>query len=81
MGLTFLCPHCKEQRLGVQFYPWIVNPPLTLEMLTKPADPFADGKMWHRTGGETFETLTLLPSVNVEFYGHWHGVIESGEIK
>lgn len=35
------------------------------------------GPRWQRTG-ETFETLTLNPSVN--YVGHWHGWISAGEV-
>lgn len=81
MGITFLCPHCRTQRIGFQFWPWIVDlPGVTLDKLANPADPFADGKTWQRLAGETFDTLTVTPSVNVEFYGHWHGVITNGEL-
>jgi hypothetical protein len=61
VGITFDCPHCRDQRLGVEFdagidrahrHPGIVYP----------VPP--DGKThWHRTG-KTFETLTLSPSID-----------------
>lgn len=38
------------------------------------------GVKWHRSG-DTFETLTLSPSVNCEGFGHWHGNIAGGEVK
>lgn len=82
IGLTFLCPHCRKQRLAVQF-----DPPID------PAGLFAKfGVQFPRTGliwgryGDTFETLTLTPSIDVsrgatiEFEGHWHGSITAGEI-
>jgi hypothetical protein len=30
--------------------------------------------------GDTFETLSLFPSINVEDEGHWHGFISNGEV-
>lgn len=74
MGLTFRCP-CKvdcEQYLGV----WFQNPidggqPAAPEILPAPR--------WHRVG-ETFETLTLTPSIDVSSSGHWHGFIKDGQI-
>jgi hypothetical protein len=33
--------------------------------------------LWQRTG-ETFETLTLTPSVDCSAWGHWHGFITNG---
>jgi len=81
IGIRFNCPHCLTQRLAVMF-----TPPIDDNVLWKYAtwDHYADvisqeGK-WNRTG-ETFETLTLKPSINTEFHGHWHGFIENGEIK
>ncbi len=37
------------------------------------------GYLWKRTG-ETFETLTLSPSVDASASGHWHGHITNGEV-
>jgi len=73
MGITFLCPCCQTQHLGV----WFANPidglpPATPECLPAPR--------WVRTG-DTFETMTLSPSIDVSGVGHWHGHIINGEIK
>jgi hypothetical protein len=38
------------------------------------------GYHWNRSG-ETFETLSLHPSVDASRSGHWHGHIENGLIK
>lgn len=83
MGLSFDCPHCRTQRLAVFF--------------ANPIDggAAADGSetkyLWHRSG-ETFETLTLGPSIDasnkiqtvidgrIELVGHWHGFITNGEV-
>jgi hypothetical protein len=68
MGVTFLCPHCRVTRLGVFFR----NP--------------IDGKgasdaprLWQRTG-DTFEALSLSPSIDASAHGHWHGFIQNGEV-
>ena len=89
-GLTFRCPceNCRAtnsmQRLGVTFEP----PFGPLDWLT-PSQPITDSpKIWHRDSGETFETLTLSPSIDtsvnpagrIDFKGHWHGYIKFGEI-
>lgn len=37
------------------------------------------GIIWKRTG-ETFDTLTLTPSINAEAAGHWHGFITNGDV-
>jgi hypothetical protein len=68
MGLSFLCPHCRQVRLGV-FY-------------KNPIDgrvPSDDGLLWTRSG-DTFDTLTLSPSIDASKHGHWHGVITNGEV-
>ena len=72
MGLTFDCPHCRTQKLGI----WFANP-------VDGGPPAAPGieplPRWQRTG-ETFDTLTLTPSVDVSKDGHWHGFITGGNI-
>lgn len=82
IGLTFLCPHCRAIRLGIQFHPPI-DPAGLIEKL-QISWPKAE-KVWLRSG-DTFETLTITPSIDVsmsatlEFDGHWHGHITNGEI-
>ncbi len=75
IGITFDCPHCHTQRLAAHF--------------DKPIDPtncfpdyrgFPDELKWKREGN-TFETLSLSPSVDTSFEKHWHGFIQNGEIK
>lgn len=81
IGLTFLCPHCMTQRLGVQF-----DPPIDPAKLTEQFGivwPKASN-IWHRDG-DTFDTLTLTPSIDatgntVKFKDHWHGRITNGEV-
>lgn len=75
LGLTFLCPHCKVQRIGVMF-----DPPID------PAGWLAKGILWQKPSlfwnrtGDTFDTLTLTPSIDVSQFGHWHGSIVNGEV-
>jgi hypothetical protein len=74
MALTFRCPHCKI-RLAV----WFKNP---IDGGPPHEEKRADGTMWplwQRTG-ETFEDLTLSPSVDASAQGHWHGFITKGII-
>lgn len=68
MGLSFECPHCREVRLAV-FY---ANP-----IDGKPPSP--DHLLWQRTG-DTYETMTLSPSIDASASGHWHGHIQNGEV-
>lgn len=77
MGMTFRCPHCAE-RLSVFF----ANPidggtPADLPPRLDPTGNPTPAPLWSRTG-ESFETLTLQPSVDAA--GHWHGFITAGEI-
>jgi len=79
-GISFLCPHCMRQRLAVKF-----NPPIDKDhwIARGIATPIYE-LMWHRTG-ETFDTLSLSPSINagnnrMDFNNHWHGFICNGEI-
>lgn len=45
-----------------------------------PGDPYMNEKGWNRTG-ETFETLTLEPSILRIGLCGWHGYITNGEIR
>src|SRR6266568_831383 len=70
VGVTFDCPHCtgdKKERLFVPFK----NP-------LDGASAMEKVTTWQREG-ESFDTLTLNPSIN--YVGHWHGFIRNGEIQ
>jgi Family of unknown function (DUF6527) len=91
LGVTFLCPHCRTIRLGIAF----ANPPdgglpspvVTTTMPHCIRDhvhvhrsfDVPPGALWQRTG-ETFDTLSLAPSVDASKSGHWHGFVTNGEI-
>ncbi len=72
MGLTFLCPCCvgteRERRLFAMFR----NP-----VDGGPGEE--DHPSWQREG-DTFETLTLSPSIDASSSGHWHGFVRNGEL-
>lgn len=73
MGVSFDCPHCHAQRLAVYF----LNP-----VDEKP--PESGVPLWLRSG-DTFENLTLSPSIDttqrkIDFQSHWHGFITKGEV-
>lgn len=88
MGVNFWCPHCAD-----------VDLPTLLAQLAKsntsfhiisiafenPLDggPPAPGRLhWKRTG-DTFETLTLAPSVDASrtHPQGWHGFVINGEVR
>lgn len=84
VGVSFLCPHCprdpcptcghdRTQRLAVRFWPPI-DPCGWLGKMAVPLP--AEGHK--RVSGDSFETLTLDPSVGCD--PHWHGHIINGEI-
>jgi hypothetical protein len=38
------------------------------------------GTLWQRTG-DTFNSISLSPSIDASKAGHWHGYITNGEIR
>jgi len=69
MAISFDCPCCGgATRLAV----WFKNP---IDGLPPTDDA---SKLWTRSG-ETFEELTLSPSIDASAHGHWHGHIRDGE--
>jgi hypothetical protein len=77
IGFTFLCPHCKEVRLAVHFWPPI-DPDNHFNNVVFVND-LKDIRKWTRTGN-SFENLSLSPSIDTSAHGHWHGSIINGEI-
>ena len=69
MGLSFLSPLGTGLRINIFF----ANP---LDGGTPINDPEKQRTLWQRTG-DTFETLTLTPSVDAS--PDWHGWIKNGE--
>jgi hypothetical protein len=88
-GVSFVCPHCMDpnNRLAVFFNPPVVgNPPDITQIHRDQADSghLADhhvGRIvWTRVSGETFDDLTLTPSIDASAWGCWHGHITNGEV-
>lgn len=88
MGVSFLCPvHGNNGANGMACYlgVWFENPvdggpayqPGT-PYKPRPGEAWSLEPLWRREG-ETFDTLTLSPSINAE--GHWHGYIRGGEVQ
>lgn len=78
IGVRFDCPHCGRP-LAAMFDPPI-DPTNVRAVMAVPWMPMPDRPCWKRTTGETFDTLTLSPSIDVSKYGHWHGFITNGEV-
>ena len=95
-GLTFECPCCRGTpnavRLAAAFAPTLDGgPPINLTpkvlfpaLWPPPEAPGTStvppGIHWQRSG-ETFEDLTLSPSIDASAAGHWHGFVTSGAIR
>lgn len=86
VGLSFLCPHCthtacptcgqmRGKRLAVSFWPPI-DPQNARGRMFQWPEPTA--RTHQRVSGETFETITIEPSIGFEADGHWHGRITNG---
>lgn len=83
-GVSFLCPHCEHgpcptcghmrgRRIAASFWP-----PIDPDKWENRIAPIPHDKFHKRVSGETFDTLTLQPSIRIE--GHWHGTITNGEV-
>jgi len=78
-GLTFVCPHCWTVRLGVAFHPAGRDAINAVEPDTH--GPTRDA-LWSISGqdGDSFDHITVHPSVDASGAGHWHGYIKDGEV-
>jgi hypothetical protein len=80
VGLSFYCPHCRKERLGILFHH---DGHAAIEdgyiRAHYPNDP--QRYIWTMTGPADFATLTLSPSVDASKSGHWHGSITNGECR
>lgn len=90
-GVTFDCPCCRQIRLGVWFdVPICGAEPVDIARIVKAMDcenpeyqeelheTHLTLKLWRREG-DSFENLTLTPSVDASGFGHWHGWVKNGE--
>jgi hypothetical protein len=86
-GMSFLCPHCQQQRLGVAFHHAGHE---AMEDSVIRAHSLTTQHIWSITGDiitfdgldhHGFDHVTLSPSVDASQTGHWHGFIIDGEIK
>lgn len=68
VGMTFDCPCCRTRRLLVHFR----NP-------VGGTAPEPGVRLWDRVG-ETFDTMTLAPSIDASSFGHAHFSVVGGLI-
>jgi hypothetical protein len=85
-GIGFDCPHCRKIRLAIFFDPPIEGRiPDIKAVQQSQADGHLDdhhiGRILWRRAGDTFENLSLSPSIDASAFGHWHGYITDGEIR
>ena len=79
VGISFRCPcgtHPRDDDYGTDRCVILLNNPLDGG---GKFDDTPDGHYWTREG-ETFETLTLSPSIQRVGGCQWHGFIRNGEI-
>jgi hypothetical protein len=88
MGVGFGCPCCRGTARATRLVVYFANP---VDGGPPADDSFdhgfaeVDGALhnqhprWTRAG-DTFETLTLTPSIDASAHGHWHGFITCGTI-
>jgi hypothetical protein len=93
VGLTFLCPHCKKDRLTCFSAPTPFREQVNLmhaAMHSVPEDeddwpvawvPSNCRAKWSLSNTTDFDTLTVSPSIDASASGNWHGFIKNGEIK
>jgi len=87
-GISFLCPHCKQERLGIRIdhsAPHVIAVDADHSITHFPSET----QVWQISGDALtfdgmehggFESVTLTPSVDASASGHWHGFITNGEI-
>lgn len=81
MGVTFECPCAKCRAAGPPYEARRLFAMFSNPIDGGPPEP-PDGRpspRWKRSG-DTFETLTLTPSIDASASGHWHGFITNGEV-
>lgn len=78
VGLSFMCPHCQNERLAVAFHHHGKEAMEDQYILAKHAASDSQ-HIWDLQGQDDFNTLTLTPSIDASASGHWHGFITNGE--
>ena len=76
IGVSFDSP-TTGKRLAILF-----TPPIDPDKLMAKYGwglPFPEQKHWQRSG-DTFDSLTLQPSLDFSDAGEWHGQITNGEV-
>jgi hypothetical protein len=83
---AFLCPHCGEAFLTCKRVPMSVWDQMAAarEHFGEQGDfdivPCRKDMAWVFQNAESFETLTVTPSLDASASGHWHGFIQNGGV-
>ena len=90
VGIMLKCPHCQTTWLSCFFEQMPVlnggKEPNQFALFEKIVDdahevvPCRKDFAWTRDGDD-FATMTIKPSLDASASGHWHGVIQGGEIR
>lgn len=90
VGITFICPCCRspETRLTAFFEPTPFRRQVELMLPISGKErgdridwiPSKADFAWARTG-ETFDSLSITPSIDASKARHWHGHVTNGEIR
>lgn len=73
-GVSFDCP-CAKCLTAVA--PCV--PRRVYVLFAASPEETADERRWGKTG-ETFDNLTLTPSIDMSASGHWHGFLQNGDL-
>lgn len=80
-GVSFQCPHCQSVRLAIFFTEPFgeTNKINTAQWADPRKSDTVEILLWNRQG-ETFDDLTISPSIDASKRGHWHGFIQNGTV-
>ena len=80
-GISFECP-CAWCQDDAPHPLWALHPQRIIvwfEPCLDGASPVTGGLRWQRISGESFEDLTLSPSIDFKHAGGgWHGLLQNG---
>ena len=93
VGFTFMCPCCQKDRLTCFTEPTPFKEQMKImhtAMKTTPEDeddwpidlvPSNANAKWSLSSMDSFDGLTVTPSIDASASGNWHGHITNGEIR
>lgn len=82
VGITFDCPCCVGKENGTRLAIALHEDGTNFDPDPSNPQQFEAGEtVWTIVGGDSFDNLSLSPSVDASKAGHWHGRITNGEIR